>query len=148
MGGMVEGVKVEGVHKEAIVINCRDEKRVNSKSVVASLLLPQPWPPPSSTRSTMAFPQTSAVSAWLHIYHHIAQCTPEFRVAPSGMAWKGADSDGVVAMPSAEIKWAQWIRVARNFQLRVGMRDHRKEKFDGFIREVAQLQSFVAKPCL
>lgn len=52
------------------------------------------------------------------------------------MAWKGSDSEAVVAMASADIKWAQWLRVARNFQLRVGMRDHRKEKFDGFMREV------------
>ena len=60
----------------------------------------------------------------------------EFRVATSGMAWKGQDSEGVIPMSSADIKWAQWIRVARNFQLRVGMRDHRREKFDGFMREV------------
>lgn len=60
----------------------------------------------------------------------------EFRVAPPGMAWKGVDSEGVVSMASTDIKWAQWIRVARNFQLRVGMRDHRKENFDGFMREV------------
>jgi len=71
----------------------------------------------------------------------------EFRVATSGMAWKGQDSEGVIAMPSADIKWAQWIRVARNFQLRVGMRDHRREKFDGFMREVFELiSSFFSDP--
>ncbi|KXN81805.1 FACT complex subunit POB3 [Leucoagaricus sp. SymC.cos] len=70
-----------------------------------------------------------------HVYHGLSPDAGKFRVATSGMAWKGSDSDGVIAMPSAEIKWAQWIRVARNFQLRVGMRDHRKEKFDGFMRE-------------
>lgn len=52
------------------------------------------------------------------------------------MAWKGADSEGVTAMASADIKWAQWMRVARNFQLRIGLSNHRKEKFDGFMREV------------
>lgn len=52
------------------------------------------------------------------------------------MAWKGVDSEGVAAIPSSDIKWAQWMRVARDFQLRVGLRDHRKEKFDGFMREV------------
>ncbi|KAF5360634.1 hypothetical protein D9756_004991 [Leucocoprinus leucothites] len=70
-----------------------------------------------------------------HIYHGFQPDAGKFRIATSGMAWKGQDSDGVIAMPSADIKWAQWIRVARNFQLRVGMRDHRKEKFDGFMRE-------------
>jgi structure-specific recognition protein 1 len=52
------------------------------------------------------------------------------------MAWKGDESD-VVPMSSADIKWAQWLRVARNFQLRVGLKDRRKETFDGFMREVS-----------
>lgn len=60
----------------------------------------------------------------------------EFRVAASGMAWRGADSEEVIAMAAPDIRWAQWIRVARGFQLRIGMRDHRREKFDGFLREV------------
>jgi len=63
----------------------------------------------------------------------------EFRVASSGMAWKGEDSEGVVAIPSSEIKWAQWLRVARNFQLRIGLKDRSKETFDGFSREVCGL---------
>lgn len=60
----------------------------------------------------------------------------EFRVAASGMAWKGAETEGVTAMASTDIKWSQWMRVARGFQLRVGMKDHKREKFDGFSREV------------
>ena len=60
----------------------------------------------------------------------------EFRIAASGMAWKGSESEGVTAMAAGDIKWAQWVRVARNFQLRIGMKDHRREKFDGFMREV------------
>ena len=65
----------------------------------------------------------------------------EFRIAPSGMAWKGVDSEGVTAIPNTDIKWAQWMRVARQFQLRVGLKDHNKDKFEGFTREVrARLQ--------
>jgi len=52
------------------------------------------------------------------------------------MAWKGSETEGVTAMAATDIKWAQWVRAARNFQLRVGMKDHRREKFDGFMREV------------
>ncbi|KAF9483545.1 SSrecog-domain-containing protein [Pholiota conissans] len=70
-----------------------------------------------------------------NIYHGLSAEIGKFRVAPSGMAWKGVDSEGVTAVPSGDIKWAQWLRVARQFQLRVGLRDHRKEKFDGFARE-------------
>lgn len=60
----------------------------------------------------------------------------EFRVAASGMAWRAEESDAVIAIASKDIKWAQWLRVARGFQLRVGLKDRRKETFDGFGREV------------
>ncbi|KAG6878509.1 hypothetical protein C0993_005439 [Termitomyces sp. T159_Od127] len=73
------------------------------------------------------------------IYHGLSSEIGKFRVAASGMAWKGMDSEGVVAIPANHIDWAQWIRVARNFQLRIGLKDdkreHRTEKFDGFLRE-------------
>ena len=52
------------------------------------------------------------------------------------MAWKGSEADSVIAMTAADIKWAQWLRVARNFQLRVGLANHKRETFDGFEREV------------
>lgn len=59
------------------------------------------------------------------------------------MAWKGEESEGVIALSSQDIKWAQWIRVARNYQLRVGLKDRTRETFDGFTREdhdrIAQL---------
>lgn len=63
---------------------------------------------------------------------------PEFRIAISGMAWKAEEGDRMVAMQASDIKWAQWIRVARNYQLRVGLKDRSKETFDGFVREVSQ----------
>ena len=65
----------------------------------------------------------------------------EFRIAVSGMAWKGEEGDHMVAMQASDIKWAQWIRVARNYQLRVGMKDRSKETFDGFVREVSHRRS-------
>jgi hypothetical protein len=61
----------------------------------------------------------------------------EFRVASSGMAWRGEDAEKVIAMSSGDIKWARWLRVARGFQLRVGMKDRRREAFDGFERDVS-----------
>lgn len=61
---------------------------------------------------------------------------PEFRVANSGMAWREEEKDEVTSMPNSDIKWAQWLRVARGFQLRVGLKDRRRETFDGFEREV------------
>ena len=59
----------------------------------------------------------------------------EFRMASSGMAWMNSETKEIVPVPASDIKWAQWIRVARNFRLRVGMKDKR-EVFDGFLRDV------------
>lgn len=66
----------------------------------------------------------------------------ELRIAASGMAWRGEESGQTVAIPSDEIKWAQWIRVARNYQLRLGLgskdkktADRKRETFDGFQRD-------------
>ena len=39
-------------------------------------------------------------------------------------------------MPSTDIKWVQWLRVARNYQIRVAMKDGTRATFDGFPREV------------
>lgn len=52
------------------------------------------------------------------------------------MAWRAEDQEAVTSIASKDIKWAQWLRVARGFQLRVGLKDRRRETFDGFGREV------------
>ncbi|KAF5309610.1 hypothetical protein D9611_013984 [Ephemerocybe angulata] len=69
------------------------------------------------------------------IYYGLSPEVGKFRVAASGMGWKGTESNNVVTLEASKIKWAQWIRVARHFQLRVGLADHSKQKFDGFLRE-------------
>jgi len=62
----------------------------------------------------------------------------EFLVASSGMAWRGeGDAENVIAMSSSDIEWARWLRVARGFQLRLGLKDRRREVFDGFERDVS-----------
>lgn len=71
----------------------------------------------------------------------ISTFPPEFRVASSGMAWRGEDAEDVIAMSSTDIKWARWLRVARGFQLRVGLKDRRREVFDGFERDVSPFSS-------
>ncbi|EIW80885.1 SSrecog-domain-containing protein [Coniophora puteana RWD-64-598 SS2] len=70
-----------------------------------------------------------------HVYHGLSSEVGKFRIAASGMAWKGEENEQVHAIPSGDIKWAQWYRVARNFQLRIGLKDRSREVFDGFVRE-------------
>ncbi|KAI0004552.1 structure-specific recognition protein-domain-containing protein [Russula compacta] len=69
------------------------------------------------------------------VYHGVSTEPGKFRIASSGMAWRGEDAENVVAMSSGDIKWVRWLRVARGFQLRVGMKDRRREVFDGFERD-------------
>ncbi|KAL4250538.1 FACT complex subunit POB3 [Abortiporus biennis] len=69
------------------------------------------------------------------IYHGLSPEVGKIRIASSGIAWKGEENEKVTAMSSSDIKWAQWIRVARNYQLRVGLKDRSRETFDGFSRE-------------
>ncbi|KAI0712476.1 SSrecog-domain-containing protein [Earliella scabrosa] len=69
------------------------------------------------------------------VYHNLSTDVGKFRIAVSGMAWKAEEGDKMVAMQASDIKWAQWIRVARNYQLRVGLKDRSRETFDGFVRE-------------
>lgn len=76
-----------------------------------------------------------ATTQFDRIYHALSPEVGKFRIANSGMAWKGEDNEGVIALPAEEIKWTQWLRVARNFQLKVGLKDRRRETFDGFMRE-------------
>ena len=74
---------------------------------------------------------------WCEITHSNFSRRVEFRVAASGMAWKADGNTGSTAMMKSEdVRWTQWLRVARNFQLRVGLKDRRRETFDGFVREV------------
>lgn len=68
----------------------------------------------------------------------ITLCLLEFRIAVAGLAWKAEEGEQIVAIQASDIKWGQWIRVARNYQLRIGLKDRSRETFDGFVREVSQ----------
>ena len=66
----------------------------------------------------------------------------ELRVGPQGVAWKPLEGEGdmkSIMVQANDIKWAEWLRVARNFQLRVGLKEKGKRvTFDGFVKEVRQ----------
>ena len=37
-------------------------------------------------------------------------------------------------MPGSDIKWIQWHRVARNYQMRIGT-NKKRQTFDGFLKD-------------
>jgi len=53
------------------------------------------------------------------------------------MGWKGEESAATKSIPSTDIKWVQWLRVARNYQIRVALKDGTRATFDGFSRDVS-----------
>ncbi|GAA5892755.1 hypothetical protein JCM6882_000573 [Rhodosporidiobolus microsporus] len=69
------------------------------------------------------------------IYHGLGPAPGKLRIAPSGLGWKSSDEkEAVVTVPGSDIKWISWIRVARNYQMRIGTHKQRTT-FDGFLRE-------------
>ncbi|KAL5482461.1 POB3 [Sanghuangporus weigelae] len=71
-----------------------------------------------------------------NVYHELEPQVGKFRMAASGMAWMNSETKAVVSVPAGEIKWAQWMRVARNFRLRIGLKEKgKRENFDGFMRD-------------
>lgn len=61
-----------------------------------------------------------------------------FRLAQSGMGWKGPRDRTVLISPD-DVKRTNWMRVARGYELRVTMKDNVIHKFDGFKSEVSIL---------
>ena len=61
-----------------------------------------------------------------------------FRIAAPGMAWRpeSGEKDKEQNLVADILRWAQWMRVARGYQLRIGLKDRSRETFDGFEREV------------
>ncbi|KAM0755556.1 SSrecog-domain-containing protein [Meredithblackwellia eburnea MCA 4105] len=59
----------------------------------------------------------------------------KLRIAQSGLGWKSSDeTEQVTTIPGSDIKWIQWMRVARQHQLRIGTPKSRYA-FDGFMKD-------------
>ncbi|CAE6427699.1 unnamed protein product [Rhizoctonia solani] len=70
------------------------------------------------------------------IYHGTGVELGKIRFAPAGIAWKALEGEDSIMIQAADIKYCQWLRVSRNFQLRLILKENRRrETFDGFLRE-------------
>jgi structure-specific recognition protein 1 len=57
-------------------------------------------------------------------------------MAGTGLGWKGDFEAKANTIGAADLKWMQWIRVARGFQLRIGLKgEKRRVAYEGFERE-------------
>ncbi|GAA5930092.1 uncharacterized protein JCM15063_004715 [Sporobolomyces koalae] len=76
-----------------------------------------------------------ATAQFEQIYHGLGPAAGKLRIAQSGLGWKSSDdNESVVTVPGSDIKWIQWIRVARNYQMRIGTQKTRTT-FDGFLKD-------------
>ncbi|GAA5985603.1 hypothetical protein JCM10908_007037 [Rhodotorula pacifica] len=76
-----------------------------------------------------------ATAQFENIYHGLAPNSGKLRIAPSGLGWKSSDeNEAVVTVPGSDIKWIQWHRVARNYQMRIGT-NKKRQTFDGFLKD-------------
>lgn len=56
------------------------------------------------------------------------------RLQEGGLGWKA--NDQLVTIAADDINYMQWMRVARNFQLKIGLKSENKsETFDGLVRD-------------
>ncbi|KAG0292965.1 FACT complex subunit [Dissophora globulifera] len=69
------------------------------------------------------------------IYLGLAPELGLLRLAQSGLGWKARKGTGIFTVRDADLKRTTWLRAARNFQLRIQLRDGRIVKFDGFQRD-------------
>ncbi|KAF8986494.1 FACT complex subunit [Entomortierella lignicola] len=69
------------------------------------------------------------------IYLGLAPELGLLRLAQSGLGWKARKGDGLFTVRDADLKRTTWLRAARNFQLRIQLRDGRIVRFDGFQRD-------------
>lgn len=77
-----------------------------------------------------------------HIYYGLGAQQGRLRLTEGGIGWKpsGAESRQTIIQPADNLKSFNWIKVARNFQLRIGLRQRDDQtgdriSFDGFLRE-------------
>jgi structure-specific recognition protein 1 len=79
---------------------------------------------------------TQTVTEFLGIHLENSLEPGKLRMASTGLGWKG-DMQGVATTVAAgDMKWMQWLRVGRGFQLRIGLKSERRRiTFEGFPRE-------------
>ena len=60
----------------------------------------------------------------------------KLRMAATGMGWKGEREEKPTTISAGDLRYMQWIRVGRGFQLRVNLKgEKRRVAFEGFTRE-------------
>lgn len=74
-----------------------------------------------------------------NIFYGLSNTPGILKLAPSGIGWKTSDSENIVTISAEEFKKMQWMRVARNYQLRIALKNGNAARFDGFNKDVCTI---------
>lgn len=79
---------------------------------------------------------SSALTEFTGIYLENGLEPGKLRMAGTGLGWKGEREEKATTVGAGELKWMQWMRVGRGFQLRIGLKgEKRRVAFEGFQRD-------------
>ncbi|CAG8711106.1 4987_t:CDS:2, partial [Acaulospora colombiana] len=69
------------------------------------------------------------------IYYGLSSSPGILKLATSGLGWKTADSENIVTISAEDFKKIQWMRVARDYQLKIALKNGSAARFDGFVKD-------------
>ncbi|KAJ1344171.1 hypothetical protein BSLG_001311 [Batrachochytrium salamandrivorans] len=75
------------------------------------------------------------------------QSVGRFKLSDVGLGWKSQTTGEIKTVPAADIRKLHWLRVARDYQLRVTRQDGSITMFDGFPKETYEYLASVAAQC-
>ncbi|EGF81219.1 hypothetical protein BATDEDRAFT_10843, partial [Batrachochytrium dendrobatidis JAM81] len=67
-----------------------------------------------------------------------------FKLSDAGLGWKSQATSEIKTVPAADIRFLHWLRVARDYQLRVTRQDGSIIMFDGFPKDSFEYLSSIA----
>ncbi|KAJ8325965.1 hypothetical protein BDV3_003822 [Batrachochytrium dendrobatidis] len=72
------------------------------------------------------------------------QAIGRFKLSDAGLGWKSQATSEIKTVPAADIRFLHWLRVARDYQLRVTRQDGSIIMFDGFPKDSFEYLSSIA----
>ena len=71
----------------------------------------------------------------------------KLKIAEAGLGWKNASTGAIVTISATDIQKLHWVRVCKDYQLKVFKTDGSVIKFDGFPRDLYDSLASVLKSC-
>lgn len=66
------------------------------------------------------------------------QSAGKLKLVPGGIGWREAATGTVTTLKADDFKKWTWLRAARDYQLKIALKNGTFYKFDGFPREVSR----------